>query len=243
VRGLAAAAARLACCARCALLLRRRQMATAAHSQQPTIAFLSLNRPKRCQVTLRAATGQHTVGGGAANTMQQRPTRSHCLRRNRSRRKPCLNHIPQHTKPHPPTNTKRHQGYVVCDPGVTVSPKSTAGVAYAVKKYIAEAATAGLALKIRASRHKFHSTTTLACPDQEAPLIGNGTGGVKHGGVLAVAILHDNMDKVWGGVGGGGGGGMRHISCAAGPDWHAAERGQCCTPDMTPPSITALLSY
>jgi hypothetical protein len=55
----------------------------------------------------------------------------------------------------------------VCDPGITLSPKTTATVAYWVKHYLQAAAKAGKTLKIRASRHKFHSTTSLACPNQE----------------------------------------------------------------------------
>jgi hypothetical protein len=94
----------------------------------------------------------------------------------------------------------------VCEPGITLAPKTTATVAYWVKNYVQSAARAGKALKIRASRHKFHSTTSLACPNQEYALpdaLGRGPagppapkGGHKGGGVLAVAILQDNMDRV-----------------------------------------------
>jgi hypothetical protein len=91
----------------------------------------------------------------------------------------------------PPTPPKT--GYVVCDPGITVDVASTADVVTAVKKYLSEAARAGQALKIRASRHKFHTTTSMACPDQQYAQP-NGT--VPHGGVLAVALLHDKLDKV-----------------------------------------------
>lgn len=102
-------------------------------------------------------------------------------------------------------------GYVLCDPGTTVSPKSTADVALAVKQALGDAARDGKALKIRASRHKFHTTTSLACPDQQyafpgtppangsagaAPANGGGSGGGVHSGVLALAVLHDNMDRV-----------------------------------------------
>jgi len=90
----------------------------------------------------------------------------------------------------PKTN---NTGYVVCDPGITVSVNSTVAVAAAVKKYRAEAEKTGKTLKIRASRHKFHTTTSLACPDQQYAVP---NGSLSHEGVLAVAILHDGLDKV-----------------------------------------------
>jgi FAD/FMN-containing dehydrogenase len=69
------------------------------------------------------------------------------------------------------------------------------------QRYIAEAARAGKDLKIRASRHKFHTTTSLACPDQTFangtdPPAGSGAPAGHAPNVMAVAILHDKMDKV-----------------------------------------------
>jgi hypothetical protein len=95
-------------------------------------------------------------------------------------------------------------------------------VARAVKTYLAEAAKTGKTLKVRASRHKFHTTTSLACPDQQYA-VPNGT--VDHNGVLAVALLHDTMDKVGRAQGAGAGEGAGGVPAAAthrGGDAHSA---------------------
>ena len=92
---------------------------------------------------------------------------------------------------------------MLCEPDATVSPLTTADVALAVTKALADARKAGKALRVRASRNKFHTTTTLACPDQTKPHPGaNGTTveslKAHHAtdGFYALAVLHDGMDKV-----------------------------------------------
>ncbi|KAI8475634.1 MAG: hypothetical protein J3K34DRAFT_517253 [Monoraphidium minutum] len=96
------------------------------------------------------------------------------------------------------------RGNVLCNPGVTLAPRSTEWVAYNVRRYVADAARANKTLKVRASRNGFHSSTSLPCPGRAAapaaggaPAAGAAGGGAPgSGGVMAVAILLDNLDQV-----------------------------------------------
>ena len=82
----------------------------------------------------------------------------------------------------------------MCDSEVVVQPNSTADVAAAMKALGAQADASGKALKVRATRRKFHSSAAFTCPDQNGGLQRLASPKT----VLGAAILHEGLNKALG---------------------------------------------